>query len=105
MLKLWVTKVMADDVHVNGEILHQKWKQFADLAGVPKDEWLILSEGWLIAFKKCCGLKEFKKHGEAGSSTAEDVKKEHICLQELIIKYKYQSKDIFNMDETGLFYA
>ena len=92
-------------VHVNGEILHQKWKQFADLAGVLKDEWLILSERWLIAFKKCCGLKEFKKHGEAGSSTAEDVKKEHVCLQELIIKYKYWLKDIFDMDETGLLHA
>ena len=58
MLKLWVAKAMADNVPVNGEILWQKWTHFADLVGVPGDERLNLSEGWLTAFKKYCGLKE-----------------------------------------------
>jgi len=76
MLDLWVVKAMADGVHVNREILHQKWTQFANLVGVPEDEQLNLSEGWLTAFKKHCVLKEFKKHGEAGFASAEDVEKE-----------------------------
>jgi len=59
MLELWVAKAMADNVPVNGEILWQKWTCFADLVGVPEDERLNLGEGWLTAFKKCCGLKEF----------------------------------------------
>lgn len=105
MLELWVARAMAHGVHVNGDILRQKWIQFADLACVPDDGRLTLSEGWLTAFKKRCGLKEFKKHGEAGSASAEDVENERTRMQELIRTSGYQLKDIFNMDETGLFYA
>ena len=88
MLELWVAKAITDGVYVNGAILHQKWTQFANLVGVPKDEWLNLSEGWLTAFKRHCGLKEFKKHSEAGSVGAEDVENECMHVQELIIQYK-----------------
>jgi hypothetical protein len=76
MLELWVTKAMAEKVLVNGEILWQKWIRFADLVGIPEDERLNLSEGWLTAFKKRCGLKEFRCHGEAASSDPADVEKE-----------------------------
>jgi hypothetical protein len=31
--------------------------------------------------------------------------KHHQCIQELIDKYGYELRDIFNMDETGLFYV
>jgi hypothetical protein len=105
MLELWVAKAMADNVPVNGEILRQKWTRFADLVGVPGDERLNLSEGWLTAFKKRCGLKEFRRHGEAASSDPADVAKERARIRELIVKHRYRLKDIFNMDETGLFYA
>ena len=89
MLELWVAKAMADGVHVNGAILRQKWINFADLVGVPNDERLNLSEGWLTAFKKRCGLKEFKKHGEAASASTEDVDKERERIWELIKKHRY----------------
>ncbi|KAF8218805.1 hypothetical protein L208DRAFT_1347101, partial [Tricholoma matsutake] len=59
MLELWVTKAMPQNVPVNGEILQQKWTHFADLVGVPEDERLSLSKGWLTSLKKCCGMKEF----------------------------------------------
>jgi hypothetical protein len=32
----------------------------ADLVGVPDDERLVLSEGWLNALKKRCGLTGYK---------------------------------------------
>ena len=76
-----------------------------DLACVPNNGWLTLSEGWLTAFKKRCRLKEFKKHGEARSASAEDVENECTHMQELIRMSEYQLKDIFIMDETGLFYV
>jgi hypothetical protein len=50
-------------------------------------------------------LKEFKCHGEAGSASPVKVEEEQKHIQELIKKARYQLKDIFNMDETGLFYA
>ncbi|GLB34609.1 putative DDE superfamily endonuclease [Lyophyllum shimeji] len=105
MLELWVTKAMSDGVYVNGEVLRQQWTRFADMEGIPDDERLNLSEGWLTKFKRRCGLQEFRRHGEAGSADPADVERERERLRELIAKYGYRLKDIFNMDETGLFYA
>jgi hypothetical protein len=45
MIDLWVSMAMADNLLLTGEVLHQKWKKFADLVGVPEDEQLNLSKG------------------------------------------------------------
>jgi hypothetical protein len=105
MMDLWVTKAMADGIVLTGEVLRQKWKHFADLVGIPDDERLTLSEGWLTRFKTRHGLKEFKRHGEAGSVNPEIVQMERMRIQELVEQHGYEARDIFNMDETGLFYA
>ncbi|KAF8229004.1 hypothetical protein L208DRAFT_1214064, partial [Tricholoma matsutake] len=104
MMELWVSKAMAESVLLTGEVLRQKWTKFADLAGVPQDEHLNLSDGWLSCFKARTGLKQFKRHGNAASADLEAVKREQKRVQELIDKYGYELRDIFNMDETGLFY-
>lgn len=104
MMDLWVSKAMGDRILLTGEVLRQRWTQFADLAGVPKDERLNLSDGWLARFKNWTGLKQMKQHGEAASAESEMVVKERKRIQELIEQYGYRLKDIFNMDETGLFY-
>ena len=76
MLDLWVTKAMANNLLITGEVLRQKWKTFADLAGILDDEHLSLSEGWLSRYKTRTGLKQLKQHREAGSITLETAKKE-----------------------------
>ena len=38
MLDLWVSKAMGDNILITGEVLHQKWKKFANLAVVPEDK-------------------------------------------------------------------
>jgi hypothetical protein len=105
MLELWVTKAMSDNIHVSGEILRQKWKHFADLVGVPDDERLVLSEGWLNALKKQYGLRGYKWHGKAGSANSEDIEHEHKRVYKLIRKHGFRLKDIFNMHETKLFWV
>jgi hypothetical protein len=105
MLELWVTKAMSNNIHVSGEILRQKWKHFADLVGVPDDERLVLSKGWLNALKKRCGLRGYKRHGKAGSASPQDIECERKRIHKLIRKHRLRLKDIFNMDETGLFWA
>lgn len=60
MLELWVAKALEDGVVLTGEVLQQKWMRFADLAGVPEDEQLNLSEGWLTCFKSRNNLKSRK---------------------------------------------
>lgn len=105
MLDLWVLNVMANNVLLTGEVIHQKWKKFADLVGVPEDEQLKLSNGWLSQYKVRVGLKEIKHHGEAASVASETVDSERLCLQELIKRLGYKPCDIFNADESGLFYV
>ena len=92
-------------MNLTGEVLWQKWTNFADLMGIPMDERLQLSEGWLTRFKQRHGLKERKRHGEAASADLQTVEKERQRIQDIIGEGRYKLKDIFNMDETGLFYA
>ena len=105
MLDLWILKAMADNVLITGEVLQQKWKKFADLCGIPNDERLTLSEGWLTKLKLWNGLKGIKRYDEAASASTEIVAKEQEHLCELIVKGGYEHRDIFNGDETSLFYA
>ena len=70
MLDLWISTAMAYGILLTGEILHQKWRVFANLAGVPADERLNLSNGWLDWYKTRNSLKEFKRHGEAASAAS-----------------------------------
>ena len=105
MMDLWVAKAIGDGILLTGEVLRRKWHVFADMAGIPKDSRLKLSSGWLESFKHRHGLTQVKRHGEAGSAKAETVAAERKRVQELIQESGYQLHDIYNMDETGLFYG
>ena len=104
-MDLWVSKAMNDKLLLTGQALRQKWSTFADLVGIPEGDKLKLSDGWLTRFKARNGLKDIKRHGEAGSSGAETVENERKRVQGLVKKYGYELRDVFNMDETGLFYG
>lgn len=84
MMDLWVLKALNDGIHLTGEVLRQKWYQFADLVEIPKDERLNLSDGWLTRFKTCHNLQNFKCHGEAGSINPEVLEMERKQIQQLI---------------------
>ena len=103
MLDIWVARAMANSILLTGEILRQKWKDFADMVGVPDEERLTLSDGWLEKYKGHTGLKQFKRHGEAGSVSLVDVDKERNRMKDLL--QEYEPRNVYNMDETGLFYA
>ena len=63
------------------------------------------SNGWLARFKNRLGHKEYKNHGEAESADPEDVEREQERIQQLVAELGYSQQDIFDMDETWLFYA
>jgi len=46
MLELWITMAMVHNLLITGDVLDQKWTEFADRVGVLEDEQLCLSEGW-----------------------------------------------------------
>jgi len=73
------------------------------LTGVPQVERLALSDGWLAGFKRRTGLRQVCFHGEAASVDLETVGQERARMQALLAQWPI--KDVFNMDETALFYA
>lgn len=96
---------MSHGILLTGEILRQKWTRFADLAGVPNDDCIKLSNGWLDRYKARRDLKEFKCHGEAASVSLEMVDRERRCIQGLLGTYGVELWDLFNADEMGFFYG
>ena len=96
---------MANGIFLTDEVLHPKWRLFANLAGVSEDEYLVLSKGWLSQYKNWTGLKQMKCYGDATSIALDTVDKEQLRIQELIKRLGYKLCDIFNADETGLFYV
>ena len=105
MLDLWVSNAMLNNILVTGEVLRQKWTTFAGLAGIPKDEHLILSNGWLACFKARNNLKEYKRHGEAASVGPDAAQRERERIQRVIKTFGVEPRNLFNADETGFFYG
>ena len=105
MMDLWATKACNEGFQLTGDILRVKWRDFEKLAGVPEDEQLKLRNGWLDSLKKRLGLKKWKRHGESGSANPAVVAQEHEQVCKLLQESGYEQRDIFNMDETGLFYV
>lgn len=105
MMDLWVMKAQHDKVLLTGEVLRQKWRKYAGMRGIPEEDRLGLSEGWLTSFKVRNGLKNYKRHEEASSADVTHAEEERARIKEIILNSGYGMDDIFNMDETGLYYG
>ena len=105
MMHLWLSKTMGDGILPTGEIIWQKWNQFADLVGIAEEDWLDLNNEWLQCFKARNRLKEVQSHGEAVLANTHGVEDEQKWVHALIKRYSYKLCNIFNMDETGLLWV
>lgn len=77
----------------------QLWDKIPQFNGKIKPAF---SSGWLDSFKRRRGIKSFTLHGEAGSVNLADVEE---YMKELrIICQGFLSQDIYNMDESALFW-
>lgn len=59
------------------------------------------SNGWLQGFQSRASIHSYKRHGEEGS-VQESAEEEMKLIREAL--QKYHPRDIFNCDETGLFW-
>ena len=64
---------------------------------------LNFSKGWVIRFKERAGLTRKKLFGEAATITEEQVLQARDLMKEWMAGYR--DSEIWNMDETGIFYA
>ena len=90
---------------LTGDILkakaHEIWSLLPQYSQEQEPKW---SNGWLDRFKKRHNIKEYKLHGEGGSA---DIHNEDAVKQMDNLRAEcsgYALRDIFNMDETGLFW-
>ncbi|KAL7282003.1 hypothetical protein ACG7TL_003470 [Trametes sanguinea] len=99
-LYLWFKHMETKGEHVSGAMLVEKRAAFEEQLGVPKEQRLA-SDGWVLKFCKAYGIRDYRRHGEAGSVNLEAVEKERDRIREICKLYK--PEDIFNFDESGLF--
>ena len=61
------------------------------------------SQGWLERFKSRHGIKMHRRFEESGSVDVDVVERSLESIREKL--NQFSMKDVFNMDETGLFYT
>ncbi|KAK3106816.1 hypothetical protein FSP39_000437 [Pinctada imbricata] len=95
----WFKEAMTRRVNVNGPLIQQRALEFAKDLG---NETFKASNGWLISFLKRNNIVLGTMSGERGDVDNNVVKEWIDKVPSLCAGY--ESCNIFNMDETGLFY-
>ena len=98
-LYCWMGQALAKQIAISDEMLISKAKDFGNLLDI-KD--FGYSNGWLEKFKKRHGIKVYKYMGESGNVDVNLIKDSREALKKLTDGY--EAKDIYNFDETALFY-
>ena len=99
-LSHWVTSAIVANNIINGKILQIKALEFAQQ--FPEESHFKASDGWLDGFKKLNNLHQVRLHGEANSVPLATLPEERDNLREIIGKYSLN--DVYNADETSLFF-
>ena len=116
-LILWLRSMEEKRETVNGPMLVEKRKRFEKEFNVPTEECL-LGDGWVASFCRTCVLcfgslllcseprrsykiKEYRRHGEAGSVDLAAVEAERQRMREVLAPFA--KRDRWNFDESGLF--
>ncbi|KAE9546906.1 hypothetical protein FO519_009882 [Halicephalobus sp. NKZ332] len=97
---MWFRQVRSQNVAVSGSLLKEKAIKLAKELGI---EGFKASSGWLDNFKERHSIKFRTKQGEGASVDLEVVEnwRQEVLRDKLM---KYPADDIFNVDETGLFW-
>lgn len=96
----WIREARNQNIILSGAVLQEKAKFFAEALGVSD---FTCSNGWLSRFKERNGIVCKKICGEEFSVNQDTVDS---FFSEVwpVIKRDYAPRDIFNADETGLFF-
>lgn len=99
-MQIWTSQAIADGVPLTDMILQQKGLEFAKTLNI--EDQLKCANGWVYRFKLRNGLQRINMSGEANSAPLETLPEERLRLHTLLAKYN--EEDIYNADETGLFF-
>ncbi|XP_035209955.1 tigger transposable element-derived protein 1-like [Stegodyphus dumicola] len=113
LLAIWIKdRQVKGDVTTQDIICHKAKRIYDDLKkNVPgsrsnqdNEEEFKASRGWFFRFKKRCGIHSVTMHGEAGSADKKEAAKFSINFQKCIKDEGYCPQQVFNADETALFW-
>lgn len=98
----WFKQKRTQNIPISGPILQEKAEEFSRLLST-NNETSVCSKSWIDRFKKRYHISSSKIHGEAASVSAETTRD---WLNNIWpdLRRDYSNNDIFNGDETGLFY-
>ena len=102
-LASWVILCQEKGICLGWQILQKKAEMFADELGIPESDRPAFSDGWVQKFLQRRKFKFFKLSGESRSADVEAIHSELPVYQQIVAQY--DPDDVFNMDETGLFYC
>ena len=96
----WIFQMQHKRIPITVDIIKEKGKKFAQdlhILEPPK-----FSNGWYHAFATRNGFGRHNIHGESGDAQMEGIDE---IIEQIVERIKlYELRDIYNMDETGLFY-
>ena len=96
----WFSTMNARAVRMSGPILCEKAREFGVKLGYPDFK---PTDGWLTRWKKRNDIVYKRAHGERSSADQESAKVwQNAKLEDILARY--DPDDIYNADETGLFY-
>lgn len=102
----WVEDNQTRKIMINGHLIRQQGQIIQQRLNrqLPEDQQLSLkfSNGWYQRFCKKHSFQQQAVHGESGSVQQEVINRELPAIKEII--QQYQPQDVFNADETGLFF-
>lgn len=100
-LLTWFNDVRNSNVPISGIILMEKAKSIAQSLGFSESEFAA-SNGWLWRFQKRHGISSLVICGELNKVNNENVEEWLKTFEKL--REKYAPRNVFNMDESGIFF-
>ena len=87
-------------IRINSDIIKKKGRQFAQALFITNPS--AFSNEWLQSFKERHSFRQHYIHDESGDTEIFNIDIILTTIKEKIAQY--QAQDVYNMDETGLFY-
>jgi hypothetical protein len=94
-------QVRATGTQISDELLVSKAKQLAEIAKVNDFKG---TNGWLEKFKKRFNIRSKFLHGDAADADMHGVEHSQRSMPALITELGYSKEDVYNFDETGLYF-
>ena len=98
---MWCEQAILGGITFTGDILQKKASKLAELLGIDSKK-VSASDGWLRRFKERNDLRVYRRKGELDSVDHLDIPIHREELQKVL--QEYDPDDIFNCDETALFW-